>query len=107
MTWEPVPGYLNPNSQKLAISDDMDTWPTSWPDKMDDSNDPGWPSSWNGFFGKNQLHHYEHQSIPQKLIFLIRIYPYIIFLDGAVYQILYLPYFSPYLTNSSIILTIC
>ena len=55
MTWEPVPGYLNPNSQKIAISDDMDTWPTSWPDKMDDSNDPGWPSSWNGFFGKNQF----------------------------------------------------
>ena len=54
MTWEPVPGYLNPNSQKIAISDDMDTWPTSWPDKMDDTNDPGWPSSWNGFFGKNQ-----------------------------------------------------
>jgi len=55
MTWEPVPGYLNPNSQKIAISDDMDTWPTSWPDKMDDSNDPGWSNSWNGYFGKNQF----------------------------------------------------
>ena len=55
MTWEPVPGYLNPNSQKIAISDDESTWPTSWPDKMDDSNDPGWSNSWNGYFGKNQF----------------------------------------------------
>ena len=25
MSWEPVPGYLNPNSQKIAISDDEST----------------------------------------------------------------------------------
>ena len=55
MTWEPVPGYLNPNSQKIAISDDESTWPAAWPDKMDDSNDPGWSNSWNGYFGKNQF----------------------------------------------------
>jgi hypothetical protein len=55
MTWEPVPGYLNPNSQKIAISDDESTWPAIWPDKIDDSNDPGWGSSWNGYFGKNQF----------------------------------------------------
>ena len=41
MAWEPVPGYLNPNSQKIAISDDEVTWPLNWPDKMDDNNDPG------------------------------------------------------------------
>ena len=55
MTWEPVPGYLNPNSQKIAISDDESTWPIIWPDKMDDINDPGWGNSWNGYFGKNQF----------------------------------------------------
>ena len=54
MAWEPVSGYLNPNSQKLAISDDENTWPDTWPDKMNDESDPGWPGSWNGYFGKNQ-----------------------------------------------------
>ena len=47
MAWEPVPGYLNPNSQKIAISDDMTTWPSSWPDKVNDPSDPGWSGSWN------------------------------------------------------------
>jgi len=55
MAWEPVPGYLNPNSDKIAISDDESTWPGSWPDKTDDENDPGWAGSWNGYFGKNQF----------------------------------------------------
>ena len=55
MAWEPVPGYLNPNSSKIAISDDGSTWPDTWPDKMEDSNDPGWTGSWNGYFGKNQF----------------------------------------------------
>ena len=55
MAWEPVPGYLNPNSYKIAISDDGSTWPDTWPDKMEDSNDPGWTGSWNGYFGKNQF----------------------------------------------------
>jgi len=32
MAWEPVPGYLNPNSSKIAISDDPSTWPSTWPD---------------------------------------------------------------------------
>ena len=53
--WEPVPGYLNSNSTKIAISDDEDTWPASWPDKMSDNEDPGWSNSWNGYFGKNQF----------------------------------------------------
>ena len=53
--WEPVPGYLNPNSTKIAISDDESTWPPTWPDKSADENDPGWSGSWNGYFGKNQF----------------------------------------------------
>ena len=55
MTWEPVPGYLNPNSDKIAISDDQSSWPLNWPDKMGDDTDPGWSGSWNGYFGKNQF----------------------------------------------------
>ncbi|MCI0690922.1 hypothetical protein L0337_02830 [candidate division KSB1 bacterium] len=52
---QPVPGYLNANSQKIAISDDQSSWPSFWPDKLDDKDDPGWRGSWNGFFGKNQF----------------------------------------------------
>jgi hypothetical protein len=51
----PVPGYFNPNQGKLAKSDEPATWPARWPDKMSDQTDPGWPGSWNGFFGKNQF----------------------------------------------------
>ncbi|MBA65772.1 MAG: hypothetical protein CMG55_08230 [Candidatus Marinimicrobia bacterium] len=55
MMWEPIPGYLNPNSTKIAISDNETTWPNTWPDKLGDNNDPGWAGSWNGYFGKNQF----------------------------------------------------
>lgn len=55
MMFEPVPGYLNPNSNLIAKSDEPDTWPLVWPDKMEDEKDPGWPESWNGFFGKNKF----------------------------------------------------
>ena len=55
MMWEPVPGYLNPNSYKIPISDDESTWPESWPDKLDDETDPGWAGAWNGYFGKDQF----------------------------------------------------
>ena len=55
MEWEPVPGYLNPNSYKIAISDDQSSWPLNWPDKMGADTDPGWSGSWNGYFGKNQF----------------------------------------------------
>ena len=53
--WEPVPGYLNGNSLKIAISDDYTSWPLTWPDKMEDDIDPGWGGNWNGYFGKNQF----------------------------------------------------
>jgi hypothetical protein len=47
----------------VAMSNQPNTWPAYWPDKqLDDSLDknwrrdvfdPGWPGSWNGYFGKN------------------------------------------------------
>ena len=55
----PIVGYFNPDSDELARSDrgpddlGQNTWPRVWPDKMDDTADPGWPDSWNGFFGKD------------------------------------------------------
>ena len=54
----PIPGYFNPESQEIARSDRGptsplgSTWPSFWPDKMDDESDPGWAGQWNGFFGK-------------------------------------------------------
>ncbi|MGD0339573.1 MAG: hypothetical protein ABSB78_12390 [Bacteroidota bacterium] len=53
-TFEPEAGYFNPQKNKIAMSDDKTTWPTTWPDKLQDLNDPGWPNSWNGYFGKNR-----------------------------------------------------
>ncbi len=53
--FEPVPGYLNIDSKLIAKSDEPDSWPSFWPDKSDDENDPGWAGSWNGYFGKNQF----------------------------------------------------
>jgi len=55
----PVLGYYNENSDELARSDRgprspvENTWPSFWPDKLDDNSDPGWPDQWNGFFGKD------------------------------------------------------
>ncbi len=56
LTWnfEPVPGYFNEqNPEGFATSNDPTTWPSSWPDKSGDPDDPGWPGTWNGYFGKN------------------------------------------------------
>jgi len=57
MRFEPRPGYLEPDPSKnpgrsIAISSDPRSWPSSWPDKQNDPDDPGWPGSWNGYFGK-------------------------------------------------------
>ena len=30
--WQPRPGYANPNQDKIAMSDDPNSWPMSWPD---------------------------------------------------------------------------
>ena len=50
--YEPLAGYSNPNQIEAAMSDDPFTWPDFWPDKTDDTSDPGWPAAWNGYFGK-------------------------------------------------------
>ena len=55
-TWnfEPIPGYYNENNPEgFATSNDPTTWPDSWPDKIGDESDPGWPGKWNGLFGKD------------------------------------------------------
>ncbi len=57
MRFEPRPGYFeaDPNLNKgrsPAISNDPRTWPEAWPDKENDTFDPGWRGSWNGYFGK-------------------------------------------------------
>jgi hypothetical protein len=54
---EPVPGFVNPDANSIARSDRANTWPGpaqgGWRDKREDTADPGWVESWNGFFGKN------------------------------------------------------
>jgi len=66
MRYEPRPpynwggkwvGYFQPDptinkGRAPAISNDPRTWPDYWIDKMDDPSDPGWPGSWDGYFGK-------------------------------------------------------
>ncbi|HCK99941.1 MAG TPA: hypothetical protein DHW42_07565 [Candidatus Marinimicrobia bacterium] len=52
---EPVPQFLNENSNLIAKSTEPSSWPLIWPDRMTDSDDPGWQGSWNGYFGKNQF----------------------------------------------------
>jgi hypothetical protein len=55
-TFEPVAGYygtaIPTSEQTIAMSDKKSSWPASWPDKMNDANDPGWAGTWNGYFGK-------------------------------------------------------
>jgi hypothetical protein len=50
--FEPVVGYLNETQEGVALYSDPNSWPSYWPDKMGDTDDPGWVDSWNGFFGK-------------------------------------------------------
>jgi hypothetical protein len=45
--FEPLPGYANPFLNKIAMSDNRETWPKSWPDK-----DASWDGFWNGQYGK-------------------------------------------------------
>ena len=51
MGFEPLPGYANPNQNKIARSDNPDTWPPFWPDRPS-----SWAGYWNGYFGKNVFH---------------------------------------------------
>ena len=50
----PLPGFANDELQEVAMSHKRGSWPSYWPDKMNQA-DPGWPGSWNGYFGKNQF----------------------------------------------------
>jgi hypothetical protein len=57
MRFEPRPGYFQADpginrGLSPAVSNDPRTWPATWPDRLDDPDDPGWASSWNGYFGK-------------------------------------------------------
>lgn len=54
-TFEPIKGYVNPAGAALGIaqSDEPESWPPFWPDKVGDVDDPGWAGSWNGLFGKD------------------------------------------------------
>jgi len=45
--FDPIAGYANPLQDKIAMSDDPDSWPTSWPGK-----DNSWDGYWNGQYGK-------------------------------------------------------
>lgn len=45
--------YWNTARQRIAKSDEPDTWPQTWPDKDTSTSDPGWAGKWNGYFGKN------------------------------------------------------
>ncbi|MBT3664223.1 hypothetical protein HOI27_05160 [bacterium] len=64
-TMEPVSGYFNESQESIAISTNPSTWPSYWPDKISDVNDPGWKNEWNGFFGK------DIQNIQQESFYLM------------------------------------
>jgi len=57
MRFEPRPGYFQADpsinrGRSPAMSHDPRTWPSQWPDKLNDPDDPGWRGSWDGYFGK-------------------------------------------------------
>ncbi len=51
--FEPDGRYFNNAQQQVALSTNRNSWPPFWPDKLDEPGDPGWPGSWNGFFGRD------------------------------------------------------
>lgn len=60
-TFLPLPGFANPNEDRVAMArgafEWRDSWPPFWPDIADPKNPrfspDGWPDSWNGYFGRN------------------------------------------------------
>ncbi len=50
--WQPLPGYLNPNQDYIAISDQPETWPDRWPDKPEWVDSETGKAVWNGYFGR-------------------------------------------------------
>ena len=53
MGWEPLPGFFDPAQGSPAMSDLLESWPSDWPDRREGQDDPGWPGSWNGYFGRD------------------------------------------------------
>lgn len=45
--FEPLPGYANPLQNTIAMSDQPETWPATWPNRPQD-----WDGFWNGQYGK-------------------------------------------------------
>ena len=56
-TFLPLPGFANPNDDKIAMNKWPGSWPPFWPDIADPENPryspDGWAGAWNGYFGKN------------------------------------------------------
>ncbi len=59
--WLPKPGFHNDRridpitrtrTPVPALSGDPSSWPSDWPDRFDNPDDPGWAGQWNGYFGK-------------------------------------------------------
>ena len=46
-SFEPLEGYANQNQENLAMSDNENSWPPTWPNRPDD-----WDGEWNGQYGK-------------------------------------------------------
>ena len=46
-SFEPLPGYADPNQEYMAMSDNLESWPASWPNRESD-----WDGFWNGQYGK-------------------------------------------------------
>lgn len=47
---QPVPGYVNPSSERPAINTDPTTWPEVWPRALDLPDT--WNGYWYGYFGR-------------------------------------------------------
>ena len=54
-TFLPLPGFSNPDTNKIAMSKWPWSWPSFWPDRNEDAVDPGWRGKWNGYFGKGVM----------------------------------------------------
>lgn len=62
-TFLPLPGFADPNSDRIAMAKGAFEWPNSWPPFWPDIADPnnpygiyspdGWAGSWNGYFGRD------------------------------------------------------
>ncbi len=67
-TFLPLPGFTNPQNNKIAMAKggrqwfapaDLGSWPSYWPD-IADPTEPvysadGWAGDWNGYFGRNKF----------------------------------------------------